>query len=119
MQSCFAIKKENEPIEVKDVFSMASVARPKEVQDIMMLAVKGNFGDARKKLLGTMLEYGLSGLDIVKQMQKEIWNLTLPDRKKVELMDKCGEVEFRMVEGSDEYIQMESFLAFVALVGMK
>jgi len=119
MQSCFAIKKENEPIEVKDVFSMASVARPKEVQDIMMLAVKGNFGDARKKLLGTMLEYGLSGLDIVKQMQKEIWNLTLPDRKKVELIDKCGEVEFRMVEGSDEYIQMESFLAFVALVGMK
>jgi len=53
------------------------------------------------------------------QVQKEIWNLKLDDRKKVELVDKCGEVEFRMVEGSDEYIQLESFLAFVMLVGSR
>ena len=66
-----------------------------------------------------MLDYGLSGLYIIRQIQKEIWNLKLEDRKKVELVDKCGEVEFRMVEGSDEYIQLESFLAFVMLVGSR
>ena len=56
-------------------------------------------------------------LDIVKQVQKEIWNLALDDRKKLELVDKCGDVEFHLVEGSDEYVQLESFLAFAALVG--
>jgi replication factor C small subunit len=66
-----------------------------------------------------MLDYGLSGSDIIKQVQKEIWNLDLEDRKKVELVDKCGETEFRMVEGSDEYIQLESFLAYVVLVGSR
>lgn len=119
MQSCFVLKKEGEYITPEDIFSMASVAKPKEVNEVLSLAAKGNFLESRKKLLSLMLDYGLSGLDVIRQIQKEIWNLKLEDRKKVELVDKCGEVEFRMVEGSDEYIQLESFLAFVMLVGSK
>ena len=116
MQSCAVLKKE---IDAEMVYSMASVAKPKEVNEVLASAVVGNFVDARKKLLNLMLDYGLSGLDLIKQIQKEIWNLKVDDRKKVELIDKCGEVEFRMVEGSDEYLQLESFLAFVSLVGLK
>ena len=116
MQSCAVLNKEINP---ELVFSMASVAKPKEVNEVLTLAAKGNFLEARKKLLNLMLEYGLSGLDIIKQIQKEIWNLKIDDRRKVEMLDKCGEVEFRMVEGSDEYVQLESFLAHVVLVGMR
>ncbi|MBU0470422.1 MAG: replication factor C small subunit [Nanoarchaeota archaeon] len=114
MQSCAVIGKEITP---EAVYSMASVAKPKEVNEVLSVAATGNFLESRKKLLNLMLDYGLSGLDIIKQIQKEIWNLNFDDRKKVELVDKCGETEFRMVEGSDEYIQLESFLAYVVLVG--
>lgn len=116
MQSCAVIKKEIGP---ELVYSMASVAKPKEVNEILSIAASGNFLESRKKLLSLMLDYGLSGLDVIKQIQRELWNLDILDRKKVELIDKCGEVEFRMVEGSDEYVQLESFLAFVVLVGSK
>src|SRR3989344_3220807 len=116
LQSCAVMKKN---IDAEIIYSMASVAKPKEVNEVLSLAAKGNFLESRKKLLSLMLDYGLSGLDVIRQIQKEIWNLKLEDRKKVELVDKCGEVEFRMVEGSDEYIQLESFLAFVMLVGDK
>ncbi len=116
MQSCAVIRKEIDP---ELVYSMASVAKPKEVNEVLSLAASGNFLEGRKKLLNLMLDYGLSGLDIIRQIQKEIWNLDLEDHKKVELVDKCGETEFRMVEGSDEYIQLESFLAYVVLVGSK
>ncbi len=116
MQSCAVMGKGITP---ELIFSMASVAKPKEVNEVLSLAAKGNFLESRKKLLSLMLDYGLSGLDVIRQIQKEIWNLKLDDKKKVELVDKCGEVEFRMVEGSDEYIQLESFLAFVMLVGSK
>ena len=114
MQSCAVISTEITP---DLVYSMASVAKPKEVHEVLSIAASGNFLESRKKLLSLMLDYGLSGLDIIKQVQKEIWNLHLDDRIKVQLVDKCGEVEFRMVEGSDEYIQLESFLAYVVLVG--
>ncbi|MBI4147643.1 replication factor C small subunit [Candidatus Woesearchaeota archaeon] len=116
MQSCAVMDKGITP---ELIFSMASVAKPKEVNEVLSLAAKGNFLESRKKLLSLMLDYGLSGLDVIRQIQKEIWKLKLDDKKKVELVDKCGEVEFRMVEGSDEYIQLESFLAFVMLVGTK
>ncbi len=116
MQSCAVIKKN---LDVELIYSMASVAKPKEVKELLGIAAAGNFLESRKKLLSLMLDYGLSGLDVIKQIQKEIWNLKLEDKKKVELVDKCGEVEFRMVEGSDEYVQLESFLAFVCLVGSR
>ena len=115
MQSCAVMGKE---ISTELIYSMASVAKPKEVKEVLDLAAKGSFIDARKKLLDLMLNFGLSGLDVIKQIQKELWNLELDDKKKVRLVSKCGEVEFRMVEGSDEYVQLESFLAFVVLVGL-
>ena len=72
---------------------------------------------ARKKLLEVMLNYGLSGLDVIRQIQREIYNVELDGRKKMLLVEKCGEAEFRMTEGSDEFIQLEAFLANVALMG--
>ena len=116
LQSCRVINRELTP---DMIYSMASVSKPKEVNEVLSLAASGNFLESRKKLLSLMLDYGLSGLDIIKQIQKEIWNLELEDRTKVELVDKCGETEFRMVEGSDEYIQLESFLAYTVLVGKR
>lgn len=111
-QSCAAVAEGN--ITGPVVYSMASVARPQEVKDILELALNNKFVESRSKLLDTMLKYGLSGLDIIKQFQAELWKLDLPGRTRVNLIDKCGEIEFRMVEGSDEYVQLEALLAHVA-----
>jgi len=116
LQSAAAInKKVNEEV----IYSLASVARPKEIKDVLELAVKNKFIESREKLLDVMLTYGLSGLDVIKQIQKEVYELELDGRKRMELVEKCGETEFRMSEGSDEFIQLEAFLAHVALVGSK
>ena len=50
---------------------------------------------------------------------KHLYTIIKKFNKKIKLIDKCGDIEFRMVEGSDEYIQLESFLAFAVLVGKK
>jgi len=114
LQSCATL---SETIDAELVFSLASIAKPEEVKKVMTYALNNKFLDSRKLLLDTMLKYGLSGLDMIKQMQKEIWNLDIPEKTKLKLIDRCGEVEFRVSEGSDEYLQLESFLAFIALFG--
>lgn len=101
------------------IYSMASVAKPKEVDEVLKLALQNKFIDARNKLMDIMLNYGLSGLDIIKQIQKEILNLDLDNEKKMILMEKCGEIEFRMTEGSDEFIQLEALLSQFVLYGSK
>ncbi|MDP2907328.1 MAG: replication factor C small subunit [Nanoarchaeota archaeon] len=108
LQSCAAI---NKNITENLIYDLVSAARPKEVKEVLETAIQGDFIQARNKLLDVMLQHGLSGLDIIKQIQKEIWNLKISDEKKVQLIDKCGDIEFRMVEGSDEFVQLESLLA--------
>jgi len=95
------------------IYSLASAARPKEIKEVLEFALQQDFIKSRNKLIDTMLQHGLSGLDIIKQIQREIWNLDIPDRLKVNFIDKCGEIEFRMVEGSDEFLQLEAFLAYL------
>jgi replication factor C small subunit len=112
LQSCAALQ---DKIDEDLVFSLAAVAKPTEVLEIMKLALKNEFISARKLLLDTMLKYGLSGLDLIRQMQAEIWNLPTEDKTKIKLIDRCGDIEFRMSEGSAEYVQMEAFLAYIAL----
>lgn len=114
MQSCSAI---TQTITDEIVYQVSSVAKPKEVMEFLTLALNNRFLDARKKLLDTMLAYGLSGLDIIRQIQREVWKLDTSDRNKLFLIEKCGDAEFRMVEGSDDYVQLEAFLAAVALAG--
>ena len=66
-----------------------------------------------------MTEFGLSGQDIIKQIHSGIFDLDISDYEKVRLMDRTGECEFRIVEGSNERIQLECLLASMALIGGK
>ena len=97
--------------------SMASIAKPREIREVLELALKNKFIESRNKLLDLMLNYGLAGIDIIKQIQKEILELSIDNRSKMILIEKCGEIEFRMTEGSDEFVQLEALLSQFALVG--
>lgn len=112
MQACAAI---TDTITEEDVYSIASYAKPKEISGLLELAKQGNFVEAKKQLLKVMLEYGLSGTDIIKQLQAAIWKMDADDKKKLEMVKSCGEAEFRMVEGSDAFIQLEALLATFVL----
>lgn len=99
------------------VHSMASIAKPKEIKEVLELAISNRFIEARNKLLDLMLNYGLAGIDVIKQIQKEILELNIDNRSKMILIEKCGEIEFRMTEGSDEFVQLEALLSQFTLLG--
>lgn len=103
------------------VYKVVGLAHPREVRDMIQLALAGNFLEARKKLRDLMITYGLSGVDIIKQIHREIFSpeLKLPEDVKIMIADYAGEVQFRLVEGADDEIQLNAFLARLALVGRK
>lgn len=103
------------------VFKVVGLAHPKEVKEMLRLALSGNFVEARNKLRTLMLQYGLSGLDVIKQVHREIFSqeLKLPDELRIMVADLAGEVQFRLVEGSDDEIQLSAFLARLSLYGKK
>jgi replication factor C small subunit len=100
------------------VNTVVSSAKPSDIKVVLEYALSGNFQGAREKLFDIMLRESISGLDVIKAIQKEIWNLPVEPEIKVKLTEKTGEVEFRIVEGSDEFIQLEALLASFILAGM-
>lgn len=114
LQSSAAVQKD---ITAELIYQIAAVAKPKELKETLLTALKGDFISAREKLLKIMLDYGLSGFDIVRQIQKELLNLNVDSKKRMLFIDKLAETEFRIVEGSDEFLQLEAFLAFLTREG--
>ncbi|MBN2367623.1 replication factor C small subunit [Candidatus Woesearchaeota archaeon] len=116
MQSAASISNE---ITDKVIYSVSSQALPNEIKEILNAAITKDFLDARKMAFEVMLKNGLSGLDIIKQVQDSIWQLNIENLKKLEMIKICGDIEFRMVEGSDEFIQVEALLASISLIAKK
>ena len=97
--------------------TVTSNAKPSDIKIVLEYALSGDFMNAKEKMLDIMLKESISGQDVIKAIQKEIWNLNIEPELKVKLTEKTGEIEFRLVEGSDEFIQLESLLASFVLAG--
>ena len=94
-----------------NVYSVAMQARPKDVKDMIDSAVNGDFSKARNKLYDLLINQGLSGEDIIKEIHRQIYSLNVPETSKLELLEKLGEFEFRLNQGGSEEIQLEALLA--------
>ena len=100
------------------ISTIISNAKPKDIKVVLDYALSGDFQMSREKLLDIMLKESISGQEVIKAIQKEIWNLPIEPDIKVKLTEKTGEVEFRIVEGSDPFIQLQSLLASFVLAGL-
>ena len=101
------------------VYGVASQAKPKDVEEMLNLALSGDFKSARKKLHDLILKQGLAGEDVIKAIHGTIYNLNIPEEDKVKLIEKAGEYDFRISEGGDPLIQLEAFLANFLLMRSK
>ena len=107
------------PISADVISKVSGSANEEEIMGILTSALAGRFTEASSKLDKVMIDYGLSGQDIIRQMHSQIFKLSVDTESKVKLIDKTGEIEFRIIEGSNEKIQLEALLAYMVLIGEK
>lgn len=106
----------NNVIDQEAVYKVAGTAHPEKIRGILKLALKGNYIDARKMLMELIKTLGLSGLDILKQIHTELFNLeNLSNEKKLYLAEKIGDINYRLIEGGDEEIQLSALLAYFSM----
>ncbi len=108
-----------EVVDAEAIYQITATARPEELGKLLETALNGNFMEAREMLNRLMIEYGMAGEDIVSQLFREILSSPLEEKLKVVLIDRLGEVDFRLTEGAHERIQLDAYLAYLSLVGRK
>ncbi len=104
-------------IKEEDVYSVAASLRPEEIKEIMEKSLNGEFMEAREELSDLMIERGLDGQDVISSVHREIYDLDLEDKQKLEVMEALGEFEFRITEGASSDIQIEALLAKIGALG--
>jgi replication factor C small subunit len=109
----------NKKITAELLYETSAMAKPEDIKNLLNSALKGNFTAARNQLYDLLIKNGLSGEDVISQIHNVIFDLPIPDDSKIRLIEKTGEAEFRLIEGSSEHIQLEALLAQFALEGNK
>ena len=105
-------------IDEKTVQNVVGEVSSVKVQVMINKALSGNFIEARKKLYELMGEYGFSGSEIVRQMQRELFKMSfVTPRQKAELSNIIGEYDYRLTQGSNSDIQLSALLAQFGKVG--
>lgn len=93
------------------VYDVAFQARPESVKKMLLLALSGKFEEARKLLQDMLLKQGLSAEDVIKEIHRQIYSLNLSEKRKIRLIELCGEYDYRISQGSSGLIQLEALLA--------
>ena len=98
----------------ESVYQVVGRAKPTDVHEMLNHALKGDFIKAREELRHLLVRYGLSGSEIVRQIHSEIFRLAVPEKKRIDLVEAVGEIDFRLVQGGDEEVQLSALLAKLA-----
>ncbi len=104
-----------EVVDEEAVFTITSTARPEEIEEMVTDAIEGNFGTARSTLDDLLTNKGMAGGDVIDQLHRSVWEFDLSDEETVRLMDRVGEVDYRITEGANERVQLEALLASLSL----
>lgn len=101
------------------IYEVSNSAQPKDVITMIEKCLEGKFLEARKFLENMIFEQGLSGEDIINQIYKKL--ISMPEDKidistKIQIIDKIAEINFRLVEGANDRIQLEALLAQIIFI---
>lgn len=100
------------------IYQTSALAKPEDIDDLILLSLQGNFVKAHVKLNYLLNEEGLAGTDITGQIYRQIFNINIPDKLKINLIDYIGEIDFRISEGANEILQLGTLMSKFMLYGI-
>jgi replication factor C small subunit len=113
LQSCSTISKN---IDQEIIFRVAGEVPPDRIKQILHTALEGQLNLSLKLLDNMIREYGLSGINIIKNIHREIYDLNVSEDLKIELSKLLAEFEYRLSQGGTEEIQLQALLARIVML---
>ena len=94
------------------IYETSATAPPESLHRYLMACRQDGFHAARRRLRELLDKYGLAGTDFVNQLHRELYGADfLSELQKLELTELMAEIDFRLVEGGGEAIQLDALTA--------
>jgi len=97
-----------------DLSVLADRVHPGEVRELLQLALQNDASKARHALDRLLLETGLSGSEIIAQMQIQARRMSLTENALAELLVVLGNAEYALLDALNERIQLEALIYNIA-----
>ena len=109
----------SEHITEADIYVVSNSAQPQDIISLIDACLEKDFLKARGKLESLIFDHGLSGEDIISHIYKKI--ISYPEDKisidkKLKIIDKIAEFNYRLVQGANDRIQLEALLAQLIII---
>jgi len=94
------------------IYETTATAPPEALQGYLLACREDGFHAARRRLRTLLDEFGLAGTDLVNQLHRELYNSDfLSEGAKLDLTELMAEIDFRLVEGGGEDLQLDALTA--------
>ena len=94
------------------IYETSATAPPEALHQFLMACRDDGFHAARRRLRELLDKYGLAGTDFVNQLHRELYTADfLTEDAKLDMTEWMAEVDYRLVEGGGEQIQLDALTA--------
>ncbi|MGC8496496.1 MAG: replication factor C small subunit [Thermoplasmata archaeon] len=104
-------------IDETTIYNVTGSASKKDIEIMITSALKGDFTKARNMLDKMLINGGVTAPDLIRGIHRTVLDLTIEDRIIIKIIEKLGEIDFRINEGATEKIQLDALLAYLYLIG--
>ena len=93
------------------IYAITATAKPEEIDELLDLALSGDFDGAEQVLSKLLQERGIAPNELINQCYRAIIKRPIDERLRVALIDQLGTTDFRLSEGANSDIQMDALIA--------
>ena len=94
------------------IYETSATAPPETLHQYLMACRQDGFHAARRRLREILDRYGLAGTDFVNQLHRELYGVDfMSELQKLDLTELMAEIDFRLVEGGGESVQLDALTA--------
>ena len=114
LQASAALGKE---VTYNAVYDVIGMIKPTDVFEVVKLALKSEFIEARNGLRRLLIEKGFSETDILREIYRVVLESGMKEKWKVRAIEAVGDADYRIAMGADPEIQLSALLANLSLIG--
>jgi replication factor C small subunit len=94
------------------IYETSATAPPEALHAYLMACRQDGFHAARRRLRDLLDRYGLAGTDFIAQLHRSLYAADfLDEAAKLDLTERMADVEYRLVEGGSETVQLDALTA--------
>lgn len=102
----------SEEVDKEIIYNLTNSVKPKDVKEIINKTQNREFLEARELVHNIMINKGIVSTELLDQIHTTIWNDDdISDNTAVQISNILGEIDYRISQGANEKIQMDSFIS--------